>query len=219
MKHIHMWVVVVACLFISSLGVASKDIVEKPVTVEGIQAQLLELPWSFEDRKVETPEARKGRALVMAQGLYNAAQQMPERMYRRPIIAAAISIWWFETRFGLAVHKGEPSRYGSDDGKAKCFGQHHERTVGLKQEPGEPLVEFRARQRAMWESLAGVTLEATERCALATMRVFASKLSQCREHEQRVAAAFGSYGSGGACALLPTSIQRAELMSKLAPRL
>lgn len=223
MKRIHMWVLVaICCLFtaFSSVSFASKEVQEKqPVTVEGIKAQLLELPWSFEDRKIETPEEREARAEVMAQALYNAAQQMPKAVYRRAIIAAAISIWWFETRFGLAVHRGERSKYGSDDGKAKCFGQHHERSVGLKKEPEESLEDFRARQRAMWESLAGVDLEATERCALATMRVFDSKFMACRKHATPIPAAFGAYGTGGECGLLPTSNQRAELMSRLAPRL
>ena len=217
MKTFRMWVFVVSCFFITSMGLA--DVTEKPVTVEGIQAQLLELPWSYEDRKTETPEARKARAKDMAQGLFNAGEKMPAKFNRRPLIAAAIAIWWFETRFSLEVHSGGRSKYGSDDGKAKCFGQHHERAVGLKMEPEESVEQFRVRQREMWESLAGTSVEATERCALATMRQFAGKLSQCRTHENRVAAAFGSYGSGGECALLPTSIQRAELMSRLAPRL
>lgn len=188
------------------------------MSVERIHAALLERPWSIGDRE-ELAAARSDRAMVMAQALYDAGHEL-DVPYRRSLIAAAISIWWHEARFGLTVHRGGLSRWGSDDGRAKCFGQLHERSVGIKRELGESLEDFRKRQHAEWKALAGTDYASTKRCALATMRQFKSKLGQCRETEEPWLHAFGAYGHGERhCGLLPTSRERFQLMKRLVPRL
>lgn len=187
-------------------------------SVERIHAALMERPWAISDRE-ELVEQRSVRAMLMARSLYDAVQEL-DVPYERSLLAATISIWWWETRFSLSVHRGGLSRWGSDDGRAKCFGQVHVRAVGIKRQDGESLEAFRDRQQATWESLAGTDYESTKECALATMRQYLSKLKQCRETEEPWLHAFGAYGHGELhCGLLPTSQDRFRLMKQLFSRL
>lgn len=184
---------------------------KQPITEESVYQQLMGLTWSHEDRKKETPESKELRARNMSKGLVAALQAPGLKMPKRLLIGATISIWWFETRFSKEVHEGGLSRYGSDKGKAKCFGQLHERAAVTKQEPGETMEAFRERQTAEWMALTGTSVEATTRCAIATMRRFQGAVGQCDDW----GSAFGAYGTTK-CEALPTSIPRAELMSRLA---
>jgi len=212
-KHF-LLIYVVCSLFVASAFAGESK--TQPITEESIYKVLIEeLAWSHEDRKTESLEQREERARLMSKGLWTALKQLQAtkelKLRARLLLGATVSIWWFETRFGRAVHAGELSRYGSDDGKAKCFGQLHERTAVTKREPGETMEEFRARQTAEWNALTGITLEATTKCAIATMRRFQGAVGTCTDW----ATAFGAYGTTK-CEPLPTSIPRAELMSRLA---
>lgn len=188
------------------------------VEVEPVKRALLEQEWSFVDR--ETPVQREARAEVMARSLRDAARDLAPGVSQKVLVAATMSVWWHESRFSLQVHRGEPTRWGSDDGRAKCFGQLHERSVGLKLEEGEALADFRMRQRELWASLAGTDYESTKRCARATMRLLLHRLSACRSEENPWLGAFGAYGRGDAtCLPLPSSEHRHRLMLRIISRL
>lgn len=192
-----------------------------PMTVETIQQQLLEQPKSIADRE-ETEEAWIARSNTMSRSLFDAAEGIETRMEKRWLVAAAIAIWVAESHFSLEVHQGGLTRWGSDVGKAKCFGQIHERSVGIKLQEGETLEEFRLRQTQVWESLVGTDYEATRRCAEATMRQFLGKLGNCAHLSGRDKwlGAFGDYGSGGAsCKEGPTSEKRYNRMLQIVQRL
>lgn len=210
-----LWLLAIV-IIVAWASVASAKLPE--MSVDRIHTALMKRPWAISDRE-ELVDQRSARARRMARGLYDAVGELGVP-YKRYLVAAAISIWWSETRFGLEVHRGGPSRWGSDDGRAKCFGQLHERSVGIKREKNEPLLDFRKRQREAWKSLAGTDYEATKRCALATMRAFREKLGQCQETEEPWLHAFGAYGHGEHhCDLLPTSKKRFRLMKRLIPQL
>ena len=192
-----------------------------PMTPDSIQKQLLSRPWSVLDR--ETIKERDARSDLMARALYDAADEIKPRMSRKWLVGAAMSTWWYETRFSLEVHQGGLSRWGSDDGRAKCFGQLHERAVGIKPHDGEPLEDFRQRQHEKWKSLAGTDYESTKECALSTMRLLLVKLRNCghlQDFDARWMGAFGDYGSGGdQCLPGPTSEKRLVLLKRIVPRL
>lgn len=73
------------------------------------------------------------------------------------IAAAGVALWRAESRFRLDVHAG--TRKG-DHGRATCLGSVH------------PWAKD-------WATLAGVDLEATERCARATMQALRSGYVMC----------------------------------------
>lgn len=121
--------------------------------------------------------------------------------------AATLAVWYRETRFAKDVHAGKPGYYGSDGGRAKCLGQIH--ASGLV-----PLEE--------WETLGGTDVEATSRCARATMRLLVFKAERCgltKEALSResVARLFDAYGTGSCKKRMPAKERkaRAELWRKM----
>lgn len=191
-------------------------VVQKEIDEVRLQEVLLKLPWAISDREEKAPE-RSDRALRMSRALIAGAREVNAPMGDKLLIGAAASIWWNETRFSHEVHRGELSRWGSDDGRAKCFGQLHESRVGIKIAEGETLSEFRERQRTTWKALAGTDFEATKRCAISTMKAFRSSLGTCRSAENPWVSAFGEYGLGdGQCRELPQSARRLRLARKIA---
>lgn len=177
-----------------------------------IQEVLLGLSWAVTDQ--EPKEAREERAGVMSRALAEAVEELAPPS-KKALLAAAITQWSSESRFSLEVHQGLPTRWGSDEGRAKCFGQIHVRGVGIRRTPGEALPEFRIRQKEVWNSLTGTDLEATKQCALATMRALTSHFRRCGSWEL----AFTAYATGGVCASTAEAKKRMELMRKIASQL
>ena len=214
--------VVLLCVVISfvfSVPSQASETSVREVSVDQLKKVLLTLPWSISDHEEKAP-AREARALKMSQALVESAKEELSSRDRRALIAAVVSIWWSETRFSHEVHRGEPSRWGSDDGRAKCFGQLHVGRVGIQIQEGETLQEFRVRQHEAWQALAGTDFEATKRCAEATMKAFKSSLSLCRSSKRPWVSAFGEYGAGdGSCRELPQSPGRYRLALKIAAKL
>src|SRR5690606_20347351 len=68
------------------------------VSPKSVQEALLKLHWAVTDRETENLEARTARAKVMAQALFDAANEVDLPMKQRHLIGVAASIWWFETR-------------------------------------------------------------------------------------------------------------------------
>lgn len=214
MRKLLIFLVALVALFLSAGSV------KPPMSVDSIQRELLDRPWATFDEVKETPEARKKRSRVMSQSLFDTAKEFEgKRVNQKVLVAAVMSIWWWETRYSLEVHQGGLSRFGSDDGLAKCFGQIHVASVGIEIQEGETLEAFRERQAREWEQLSGTDYESTRRCARATMVNIEKKLRKCWGTKNRWENAFGAYGTGGACAPLPTSGSRARLTQKLANRL
>lgn len=118
-------------------------------------------------------------------------------MRPRVIAAHTLALWYAESRLSRKVHNGEPTRWGSDRGKAKCMGQLH--STGLLA-PGE------------WETLAGTDLESTRNCARATMRVLQRFARWCRYDgsAESVARMYGAYGTGRGCIATAQGKRRAH---------
>ena len=167
----------------------------------------LPAPWYQPGKNPETPDEYQQRLHTIAEAIALEAQSAEDwRWDETSLAAATLVVWYSESRFALEVHSGSgTSRYGEDEGRARCFGQIHQ--TGLVPKPE-------------WQSLTGVDLEATRRCAKATMRVLTVQGRRCGMQENKpsmwaVARMVAAYGSGKSCSPTKDSTARARRWSKL----
>jgi hypothetical protein len=172
----------------------------------------LPAPWYQPGKNPETPSAYQSRLETIAKAIAMEAEAAEDwRWDASSLAAATLVIWYGESRFALEVHNGSgKSRYGEDDGRARCFGQLHQ--TGLV-------------PRDEWESLTGIDLEATRRCARATMRVLTVQGRRCGMQVDKpsmwaVARMVSAYGSGKkSCAPTKDSTARARRWAKVMERI
>lgn len=171
----------------------------------------LPAPWYHPGKNPETNEEYRGRLQTISEAIAIEAEATENwRWDAASLAAATLVVWYGESRFALEVHSGSgKSRYGEDQGRARCFGQIHQ--TGLVPKPE-------------WESLTGVDLEATRRCARATMRVLTVQGRRCGMQANKpsmwaVARMVAAYGSGNSCAPTKDSTERARRWSKVMERI
>jgi hypothetical protein len=170
----------------------------------------LPAPWYQPGTEPETRDQYQERLQTISTAIALEAEAADDWRWDATSLAAATLVTWYnESRFALEVHSGSGSRYGEDDGRARCFGQIHQ--TGLV-------------PKAEWESLAGTDLEATRRCAKATMRVLSVQGRRCGMQQGKpnmwsVARMLAAYGSGKSCAPTKDSTARARRWSKLMQRI
>lgn len=168
-------------------------------------AMLLSLTpaWYPPDKRPETDADLRERYAVIAKAVATEAPRVDSSWPTHALAFAAIVTFHGESRFALDVHSGE--RLG-DRGRAACLGQLHR--YGMTHE--------------QWERLTGTSLDATRRCARATMEAIARSDRYCqhrhraaRPMRERVARALSLYGSGRTCGPLTSSKKRARTWSRL----
>lgn len=174
------------------------------ILAETLLAIMLSLPapWYQPGKNPETPAEYRARLETISKAIAAEAEAADEwRWDTTSLAAATLVVWYRESRFALEVHNGSgTSRYGEDNGKARCFGQIHQTGLVPKEE---------------WKQLTGVDLEATRRCARATMRVLTVQGRRCGMQENKpnmwsMARLLAAYGSGKSCAPTKDSTSRAR---------
>lgn len=167
----------------------------------------LPAPWYWPGHNPETADEYRARLESISQAIAVEAHAAEGwRWDATSLAAATLVVWYAESRFALEVHNGSGrSRHGEDDGRARCFGQLHQTGYVPKAE---------------WDTLTGVDLEATRRCARATMRVLTAQGNRCgmKENEPNmwaVARMVAGYMTGKACAPTKASTARARRWSKV----
>lgn len=183
------------------------------ILAETLLAIMLSLPapWYAPGKNPETPAEYQARLETIAEAIALEAEAADAWRWDATTLAAATLVTWYsESKFALEVHGGTgTSRWGEDDGKARCFGQLHQTGLVPKDE---------------WASLTGVDLEATRRCARATMRVLTVQGNRCgmqigKPNMWSVARMLSAYGSGKGCAPTKDSTARARRWSKVMARI
>jgi hypothetical protein len=165
-------------------------------------------PWYRPGHNPETVDEYRTRMEAISQAIAIEAEAAEGWRWDATSLAAVTLVTWYaESRFALEVHNGSgQSRFGEDQGRARCFGQLHQ--TGLVPKPE-------------WQTLTGVDLEATRRCARATMRVLTSTGNRCGMKENKpndmwaVARLVAAYMSGKGCAPTKASTARARRWSKV----
>jgi hypothetical protein len=168
----------------------------------------LPAPWYPPGKNPETVDGYRTRMEAISQAIAVEAEAAEGWRWDATSLAAVTLVTWYaESRFALEVHNGSgQSRFGEDQGRARCFGQLHQ--TGLVPKPE-------------WQTLTGVDLEATRRCARATMRVLTSTGNRCGMKENKpnnmwtVARMLAAYMSGKGCAPTKASTARARRWSKV----
>jgi hypothetical protein len=168
----------------------------------------LPAPWYRPGHNPETVDEYRTRMEAISQAIALEAEAAEGWRWDPTSLAAVTLVTWYaESKFALEVHNGSGlSRYGEDEGQARCFGQLH--ATGLVPKPE-------------WRTLTGVDLEATRRCARATMRVLTSTANRCGMKENKpnnmwtVARMIAAYMSGKGCAPTKASTARARRWSKV----
>lgn len=161
-------------------------------------AAALSLPAPWTKTPVETRAEYEARVGTIAHAI---ALEAPDKL----TAATVLAIWYGESRFDLRVHAGEKHPVWTQDmGRARCLGQLH--VSGLV-------------PRTEWERLVGTTLDATRRCARATVRVLLAQRRLCRARgTPGLAETLAAYGSGRHCRPGPRSIKRAATVRRLLAR-
>jgi len=186
------------CVAITLVGVLAHRVAASPLhqRQDQLAAYLERVPTSAADR--ETALERQKRRRRIARAVVEVSRETrPAWLTERVAVAATMTIWHAESRFSQTVHAGGLSRWGSDDGKSRCMGQ-------VKVSAHLPKSE--------WEKTAGTDLEATKRCARATLRRFRGAAWACGRFTQSAASwrlAFRNYGTGGCDEPLPSEAKRA----------
>jgi hypothetical protein len=165
-------------------------------------------PWYRPGHNPETVDEYRTRMEAISQAIALEAEAAEGWRWDATSLAAVTLVTWYaESRFALEVHNGSgQSRFGEDQGRARCFGQLHQ--TGLVPKPE-------------WQTLTGVDLDATRRCARATMRVLTSTANRCGMRENKpnnmwtVARMLAAYMSGKGCAPTKASTARARRWSKV----
>jgi hypothetical protein len=171
-------------------------------------ALTLPAPWYRPGHNPETPEEYRARLESISQAIVLEAEAAEGWRWDTTSLAAATLVTWYaESRFALEVHNGSgQSRFGEDQGKARCFGQLHQTGYVPKPE---------------WQSLTGVDLESTRRCARATMRVLTAQANRCGMKENKpnnmwaVARMWAGYMTGRACGATKAATSRARRWTKV----
>lgn len=164
-------------------------------------------PWYRPGKAPETPSEYNQRLETIATAIAAEAEAAEDwRWDTESLAAVTLVVWYRESRFALEVHNGSgKSRHGEDDGKARCFGQLHQTGYVPKDE---------------WRNLTGTDLEATRRCARATMRVLAAQGKRCGMKENKpnlwaMARTLAAYANGMSCAPTKASTARARGWAKV----
>ncbi len=148
----------------------------------------LQAPWYPPGKNPETHEQYRARLETIAEAIVTEARAVgPKHLDVRALAAATATVWYGETKFAYEVHVLGKSRWKQDRGKARCMGQLHASRLVPKEE---------------WETLAGADLQATRRCARATIRVLLAVSRYCGAvgpSESHLARVFAAYGSGQGC--------------------
>jgi hypothetical protein len=160
--------------------------------------------WHAPGETPETPEEYQQRLQTIVDAVSLEAQQVAVGQFQaRELTAATLTVWYGETRFAHGIHARGESRFSQDEGRARCLGQIH--VSGLV-------------ARSEWEALVGADLEATRRCARATLRVLLAMARYCEVHAPSVsgmARVFAAYGSGKGCRPSTQSTERARRWQRL----
>ncbi|MEY2934147.1 MAG: hypothetical protein RL033_4896 [Pseudomonadota bacterium] len=170
----------------------------------------LPTPWYKAGKAPETDVAYRERLQTIAQAIALEAEANEDWQWDSTSLAAATFVTWYsESKFALEVHNGSgKSRHGEDDGKARCLGQLHKTGWVPK---------------SVWKTLTGTDLEATRRCARATMKVLAMQGKRCGMKKKAnlwaVARMEAAYAHGMSCAPTKNSTARARRWSKLMDRI
>lgn len=146
----------------------------------------LPAPWYAPGTAPESGWDYYARVATMSAAI---AAEAPDEQTARAVLV----VWHGESGFRLDVHAGD---YLGDGGRAACNGQLH---ASGWVPPAE------------WQTLAGVSLEASQRCAAATVRV----LSRFRRWCGSWAGAFSAYATGQGCAVIPLGEARARQQREL----
>jgi hypothetical protein len=164
-------------------------------------------PWYPPGRNPETADEYRARLEGIAGAIAVEAEAAEGWRWDATSLAATTLVTWYaESRFALEVHNGSGrSRFGEDQGRARCFGQLHQTGYVPKPE---------------WETLTGVDMESTRRCARATMRVLTAQGNRCGMKENKpnmwsVARLIAAYMSGKGCSPTKASTARARRWSKV----
>ena len=169
----------------------------------------LSLPasWHQPGHNPETAEEYRARLESIAQAIALEAEATEGWRWDTTTLAAATLVTWYaESRFALEVHNGSgQSRFGEDAGRARCLGQLHQTGYVPKAE---------------WRTLTGVDLEATRRCARATMRVLTAQGNRCGMKENKpnmwsMARMWAGYMTGKTCSPIKASNARARRWTKV----
>jgi hypothetical protein len=170
----------------------------------------LPTPWYKAGKAPETEVAYRERLQTIAQAIALEAEANEDWQWDSTSLAAATFVTWYsESKFALEVHNGSgKSRHGEDDGKARCLGQLHKTGWVPK---------------SVWKTLTGTDLEATRRCARATMKVLAMQGKRCGMKKKAnlwaVARLEAAYAHGMSCAPTKNSTARARRWSKVMDRI
>jgi hypothetical protein len=170
-----------------------------------------ETPEQYRERLVMISEVIADEASLAAAGKpvweFSNGETVSWTLGAQALAAAALTVWYGETKFSFDLHVHGKSRWGQDRGKAHCMGQLHVSKLVPKPE---------------WESTVGATRAATRNCARATMRVLAVHVQRCGVDgptADAFARVFFAYGSGQGCGRNLQSVNRGRrfvhLLSKL----
>ena len=159
-------------------------------------------PW----RSPEPEDAYHARLETIATAVAVEASEARWRHSPELLAAVVLATWWSETRLSLEAHDG--SRTG-DNGRALCLGSVY--PSGLV-------------PRATWRQLTGTSLEATRRCARATIRVWLAQYRQCVDRPraattEALARGFAGYGYGRCVAPPSWARDRARRALRLAAQI
>ncbi len=170
-------------IFLSLLLLCAKD-------SSTLTDKLYNLPRAYYAPK-ETNAEYRARMIVIRDAFMLESDDMAWRHGKRALRVMTLAIWRAETLFARDVHAGLPGYFGSDGGRAKCLGQLH--ITGLV-------------PREEWQRLGGLDLEATRRCARATMRVIIAQTRACVPggtwNAQVATRIFNAYATGNCSAHL-----------------
>jgi len=170
----------------------------------------LPTPWYKPGKNPETSLEYRERMQTIATAIALEAQANQDWQWDPTSLAAATFVTWYsESKFALEVHNGSgQSRFGEDAGQARCLGQLHKTGWVPK---------------SVWQQLTGIDLEATRRCARATMRVLAMQGKRCKMRSKpnlwAVARMEAAYGHGLSCSPTKASTSRARRWAKLMNRI
>jgi hypothetical protein len=165
-------------------------------------------PWYPPGENPETVADYHARLETIAEAVaLESTSVAAGRLDHRALAAATLTVWYGETRFSYEVHALGKSRWHQDWGKARCLGQIHVSGLVPQQE---------------WEQMVGADLEATRRCARATMRVLAAQSRYCSvrgANQGSLARVFAAYGSGRGCRVTPQAKKRSRRWAVLMQRI
>lgn len=153
-------------------------------------------PWG----SAEPDDAYRARLETISEAI--AAETEPVKNGRYAVAAAVLVTFRFESGFRFEVHSGALK---GDRGRASCLSQQWQN----------------GRTREEWEALAGTSLEATRRCARATVEGLLRAHRHCARNVRSVldraavARAFRLYGSGRDCRPTASSERRAAEWSRV----